>query len=102
VLPLHFVVVFVAALVFTILSVLGRRPGPIPPAVAFLSWIVMSYQSVAIELFHENALSGGMGSVIYEGARPLAMYFLMMAGICFLLLFYELYTYFKPKKGGEQ
>jgi len=93
VLVVHFVVVVMLALVFTIISMFHRDKGPIPPALAFISWISVAYQSLAIELPYAY---GNPAVVVYEpytGGAALSLYFLGMSGIMFLYLVHAVFEF---------
>lgn len=88
-LVIHFVIIVLLALVWTILAIFHE--SPILPALAFISWLAAAYQSLAIELPYAY---GNPATVVYEpytGGGALALYFLGMAGVMFVYFAYDVF-----------
>ena len=82
---IHFVVIIMISVVFTLIAIFHRDKGPIPPLIAFISWISAAYQSVAIELPY--ATTSSPITVWYEpytGGAALGLYFMAMAAVMFI------------------
>lgn len=91
-LTVHLLVVVTIAIVFSGIAVLTRKTGPAAPLIAFVSWLSVTYQSIALELQVNGSYQ------VYTGASALALYFLALAGIMFIYFVAAVYDMIRDDK----